>query len=216
MASPPLSAALRQIRPCLGKAHGLRLAAACLAAALVTTGAWAEKADRGKPMVIEAEKPGTVDMQRQVVVFSGNVVIAQGTLQIRAERVEIREERDGSRSAAATGVPTQQARFRQKRDGLDEYVEGSADRIDFDGRADSLRMSGNAQVRRLRGTQVADEITGQLITWDNTTEVFNVEAGPAGAGGRVRAVLAPRAASAPTPASTSTPAPAAATSGTRK
>lgn len=37
--------------------------------------AWAEKADRAKPMVIEADKPGTVDLQRQVVVFNGNVVI---------------------------------------------------------------------------------------------------------------------------------------------
>lgn len=163
----------------------------------------AEKADRTKPMVVEADKPGTVDMQRQVVVFSGNVQIVQGTLQIRAERVEIREARDSTRSATATGAPPQQASFRQKRDGVEEYVEGAADRIDFDGRADTLRLSGNAQVRRLRGAQVVDEISGQLITWDNTTEVFNVEGGAA-PGGRVRAVLGPRADRAPagaTPAS---------------
>ena len=58
----------------------------------------------------------------------------------------------------------------------------------------------------LRGGVVADEITGSLITWDNTNELFKVTGGaasPANPSGRVRAVFAPRedaAASAAKPA----------------
>ena len=173
------------------------LAAALLLGAGVA--AQAEKADRSKPMVVEADKPGSVDLQRQVVVFNGNVVIAQGTMQIRADRVEVRETPDGFRAAVATGVPGRPASYRQKRDGVDETMEGVADRIEYDSRTDTLRLVGNGAVRRLRGGVVADEILGALIVWDNNAELFSVQGGassPTNPTGRVRAVLAPRADSA--------------------
>ena len=172
------------------------LFAAVLAAGLVWGPAHAEKADRSKPMVVEADRPGTVDLQRQVVVFNGNVSISQGTMVMRAERVEMREMPDGYRAATALGSPGKPATWRQRRDGVDEVVEGSADRIDFDGRADTLRFSGNGAVRRLRAGAVADEITGGSIVWDNTAEVFRVEGGATSAtnpSGRVRVILSPRA-----------------------
>jgi lipopolysaccharide export system protein LptA len=180
------------------------LSASALAlAALLGLPAQAEKADRNKPMSIEADKPGSVDLQRQVVIFNGNVVISQGTMVLRAERVELRERPDGYREAMAIGSAERPASFRQKRDGVDETVEGAAERIEFDARTDTLRLAGNAAVRRLRGSVLADEITGSLITWDNTNELFKVTGGaasPANPTGRVRAVFAPRedsAASAP-------------------
>ncbi len=175
-----------------------------LAAALgAASPAWAEKADRSKPMVIEADKPGSVDVQRQIVVFNGNVVISQGTMVIRADRVEVRETPDGYRTANAIGAPGRPASYRQKRDTGDESVEGFADRIEFDARADVLRFSGNASVRRLRGALAADEITGGAIVWDNNAEVFSVQGGAPSAAnpaGRVRAVLSPRADSSSAPA----------------
>jgi lipopolysaccharide export system protein LptA len=158
--------------------------------------ALAERADRSRPMVVEADRPGTVDLQRQVVVFNGNVVISQGSMQLRAERVEMRETADGYRTAVATGAPGQPASWRQKRDGVDETVEGTADRIEFDGRADTLRLVGNGRMKRLRAGSVADEVSGAAIVWDNTAEVFRVEGGQASAtnpSGRVRIVLSPRA-----------------------
>ena len=173
-----------------------------LATALASAPAWAERADRSKPMSIEADQPGSVDLQRQVVIFNGNVVISQGTMLLKADRVELRERPDGYREAKAIGNADKPASFRQKRDGVDEVVEGAAERIEFDAKTDTLRFVGNAAVRRLRAGVVADEITGSLITWDNTNELFNVTGGapsPANPSGRVRAVFAPRedAASAP-------------------
>ncbi len=159
--------------------------------------AQAERADRSKPIVIEAERGSTFDLQRQVTVLNGNAVIVQGTMVLRGDRIELRETPDGYRAASAIGAPGKPASWRQKRDGPgEEYVEGTADRIDFDGRADTLRLVGNSSVRRLRAGVVADDINGATIVWDNVAEVFRVEGGATSAanpGGRVRLTLSPRA-----------------------
>jgi lipopolysaccharide export system protein LptA len=172
------------------------LAAAVLALATALP-ARAETADRGKPLNVAADRQGTFDLQHQVVVFSGNVVVTKGSIVIKADRVEVREGADGFRTAVAIGSAAHPATFRQKRDGVDEFIAGQANRLEYDERADTVRFVDNAVVRRLRGTTVGDEITGELITYDNTSEVFRVSGGPATAGasgpaGRVRAVLTPR------------------------
>ena len=87
-------------------------------------------------------------------------------------------------------------------------MEGEAQTIEYDGRADQVLLSERAELRRLRGTVVSDEIVGQVISYNNLTEVFSVDgkaqggkaaaAAPSGIkpdGGRVRAVLSPRPAS---------------------
>lgn len=180
----------------------------CLAAC--AWGAAAEKTDRSKPMTLESDKPCVVNLLKQTSSCSGNVVITQGTLLLKADRVELRETPDGYQLASAVGTEQRPAEYRQKRDNVDEYVEGSAQRIDYDSRANTLRFEGRATARRLRGTIAADEIHGSVILWDNTAEMFNVQGGAAtesNPGGRVRAVLAPRepGASAPPAAAASTP-----------
>lgn len=183
------------------------LVAVALALAAAAMPALAEKADRTKEMVIEGDKSGSWDMQRQVMVWTGNVTISQGTMLIRAERVELRELPSGFRAATALGAAGKQASYRQKRDNLDEFVEGFADRIEFDGRADTVRFIGNGLMRQLRGAVVANEVQGQQLLWANSSEQFTVEGGaksPANPTGRVRAVLSPP----PEPASGAAAAPA--------
>jgi lipopolysaccharide export system protein LptA len=172
-----------------------RLAPSLFAAALAVAagGVLAEKADRNKNWVIEADQPGSIDLQHNVIVLVGNAVVSQGSLELP----------DGYRVASAIGSVARPASWRQRREGGDEVVEGTAERIDFDGRADTLRLTGNGAARRLRGGAVADEITGATIVWDNAAEVFRVEGGASSAtnpAGRMRAVLSPRAESPPPPA----------------
>ena len=165
--------------------------------------AQAERADRQQPMTIAADEQSTIDLLKQIVVFKGNVVITQGTINIRADRVEVRQTPEGLYYATATGGRQGTASFRQKRDGVDEVIEGRADRVEYDGRSDQVHFIGHAVVRRLRAGTPADEITGDRISYDNVGERFSVEGGasnvtPANPSGRVRAVLTPRgAASAP-------------------
>ena len=168
--------------------------------ALAGAPALAERADRFKPINVEADLPGKIDLLNQFVVFNGNVVITKGTMIIRAARIEVRESADGYHTAVAFGSAAQHATFRQKRDTADEFIEGDAERLEYDGKSDVIRFVNNASVRRQRGASAADEIAGNLVTYDSTTEVFNVSGGaPATAsnpGGRVRAVLVPKEGSA--------------------
>lgn len=164
---------------------------------------WAESADRGKPLTIEADQPGTVDLLKRLVVFNGNVVVAQGTMTIFADRVEVHERSDGYRSAIALGRAAKPASFRQKREGLDETIEGHAENIEYDSGSGVVRLAGRAELRRLRGATTADEVSGGVITYESRSEIIRVQGAPVSAaaagsapaaagGGRVRVVITPR------------------------
>ena len=166
----------------------------------VSPAVWTVKADRGKGVFsigsAVAVTPAALVTACHVVDGATSAVVSQGTMLLRAERVEVREGADGYRAATAVGSRAKPATWRQRRDGVDETVEGSADRIEFDGRSDTVRFVGNANLRRVRAAGVADEINGGVIVWDNLSEVFKVEGGATSAAnptGRVRVVLSPRA-----------------------
>ncbi|MBA2965666.1 MULTISPECIES: lipopolysaccharide transport periplasmic protein LptA [Ramlibacter] len=166
----------------------------------------AEKADRDKPMNIESDALRYDDL-RQASVFTGRVVLTKGTILIRGARLDVRQDPEGYQYGVVTAAPGQRAFYRQKREGLDEFIEGEGEVIEYDGKADRVKFIRRAEMRRYRGATLADEMAGSLITYENTTDVFTVDGGPASPtpGGRVRAVLAPRE-SASAPAAPRTPA----------
>ncbi len=166
--------------------------------ALLAPWAQAEKADRLKDLVIDGDQRVVLDRIHNRYLAVGNVVMRQGTLEIRAHQAEVSETTDGYALAVLTSSPGQKASFRQKRDGVDEYIEGSADRIEYDSKLDTVRFIGNAVMRRMRGAVVADEVTGALITYDNLAEVFSAAPDAAG-GGRVRLIFSPRSVPASAP-----------------
>ena len=194
---------------CARRGWALAIAQA-VALALSSPAASAERADRSKPMTLESDQPCIVNLQKQTSVCSGNVSISQGSLILRADRLELRETPEGYQMAQAIGGAGKPASYRQKRDGSDEVIEGQAQRIDYDSKAGTLRFEGQAQVRRLQGGTQADEISGALIVWNSVSETFSVSGGAPSAsnpGGRVRAVITPRL-----PAEAATPAGPAASS----
>lgn len=172
----------------------------------------AEKADRDKPMNVEADSL-RYDDQKQTSVFSGRVILTKGTILIRGARIEARQDAQGNQFGLVTAEPGKLAFFRQKREGLDEFFEGEGESIEYDGRADAVKFVNNAHLRRYRGATLSDEFTGGVILYNNTTDVFNIDgaAAKAGAGapaGRIRAMLTPKPqanASAPAPAAAATP-----------
>jgi lipopolysaccharide export system protein LptA len=175
------------------RAAGLLTAVVCTALGFA---AQAEKADRFQKLKVEADQQGKIDLVNNLVTFNGNVVVSKGTMVIQAARVELRETAGGYHNAVAFGSDGKPATFRQKRDGVDETIEGEAERLEYDGKADVVKFVNRASVRRLRGASVADEISGNLVSYDSTSEVFSVSGGssasPTQPAGRVRAVLTPR------------------------
>ena len=125
-------------------------------------------------------------------IFEGNVQLAKGTLVIRAERIVVQQDDDGYQRGTAGGGTTR-ANFRQKREGLDEYIEGEAERIEHDARAEKTEFFGRARVK-----SGLDEVRGQFISYDARSEQYVVTSGPngtrapSGSRDRVRAVIQPR------------------------
>jgi len=176
--------------------HSLFLLA--LALAVAAGPAAAEKADRNKPMNVEADALRYDDLQ-QTSVFTGKVVVTKGTIVIRGAKMTVHQDPEGYQFGVVTAEPGKLAYYRQKREGVDEYIEGEGEKIEYDGKADRVKFIGKAEMRRLRGAQVNDETSGSIITYDNTNDQFTVDGGtvaatPSNPGGRVRATLAPRAA----------------------
>jgi lipopolysaccharide export system protein LptA len=179
------------------------LQAFILLAAMVGTGlAFAEKADRNKPMNIEADTLKYDDI-KQVSVFTGRVVLTKGTIQLRGGQLDVRQDPEGYQFGLVLAEPGKLAFFRQKRDGVDEYIEGEGEIIEYDGKADTVKFVKRAQLRRYKGAVLNDEISGGVIVYDNTVDVFTVDGGvtrgapgtaaAAGAStGRVRAMLTPK------------------------
>ena len=117
------------------------------------------------------------------------MVLTQGTLAIRADKLVVTEGQDGSHHGTAHGNP---ATFRQKRDGLDEYVEGYGLRIEYDSGKDVVELFTQARMKRNQ-----DEVRGNYISYDGKTEFFKVIGGKEAVTannprGRVRAVIQPK------------------------
>lgn len=158
---------------------------AVLCAVLLASSAHAEKADRDKPVNLEADTV-TLDDINKVSVYQGNVVMSQGTLMLRADRVQVTQNADGLDQVSATGRPVA---FRQKADGRDEYIEGFADRIEYNGVSSQLELIGQAMLRR-----GSDELRGAKISYNANTGFYKVVGQPNAQtpSGRVRAVIRPK------------------------
>ena len=172
---------------------------------LVALGASAEKADAGKRAVIDY---GTllVDEVAQVTIVTGNIVVTKGTLVLRAEKAVIKTSPEEDMQVTLTGVPGKMATFRQKRNGGPElWVEGNAQRIEYDERSGVVKLFGSAHIRQIEGSTMTDEIKSEFISYDSMREVFTARNDASGASkpgeGRGQLIIAPRkprAAPAPT------------------
>ena len=189
-------------RPCSIR-HGVAVALVC---AVLASSLHAENADRDQPLKVEADS-GRYDDVKQVGVFAGNVVVTKGTMVLRATRVELQQSPEGYQIGVATGEPGQLVSYRQQREGDDEYIEGRAERIEYDGKADTIRLVNRAVIRRYRGGALADETAGSVITYDHAASMLTVVGGASGAAsgalpgkpaGRVRATIATRRAASAT------------------
>ena len=152
--------------------------------------AYAEKADRDQPIDLEADMV-TVNDAKKISTYTGSVVLSQGTLAIQADKLIVREDKNGFQHSSSFGNPTT---FRQKREGSNEYIQGSAQRIEYDGHMDKVQLYTRAWVKR-----GDDIVQGDYIMYDASAEYAEVIGGGAQAAtaenpkGRVHAVIRPKA-----------------------
>jgi lipopolysaccharide export system protein LptA len=165
----------------------MRLTRALLLVAALAAPAWAERGDREKEIVVGADRL-TADDANRTSTFEGNVVVTQGTMRMTAAKVTVKEDTQRHKVYVANGAPVT---FRQKRDKVDEWVEGFAERAEFDDRNDVLKLFNNARVKSNQ-----NELAGDFITYDMKREVAEVsgaapgKTGTAGTG-RVKVIIVP-------------------------
>lgn len=154
---------------------------------LCTPACFAERADRNKPLHLESDQV-VLDDASKISTFTGNVQLTQGTMLIRGDKIVVMQDKDGFKHGTVYGNT---ATFLQKREGLDEYVEGNGERIEYDTRADVVDFYEQARVKR-----GLDEVRGEHITYNIKTEIFQVNSGGTSSAEtppkRVRAVLQPK------------------------
>jgi lipopolysaccharide export system protein LptA len=158
----------------------------------------AERADRLKPMQVEADRMQHDD-PKQITVLSGHVQAIKGTLLMRAAHMQVQQDAQGQQVVSMRANDGERVFFRQKREGVNEFIEGESEQAVYDSRLDVMTLTGRAEVRILRQDKAADQVLGHRIVYNNSTEVLNVDERQPG-GGRARAVLAPRVEAKPLPA----------------
>ncbi|MDO4641428.1 MAG: lipopolysaccharide transport periplasmic protein LptA [Neisseria sp.] len=162
------------------------LKTAVAACVLVCTVApvYAVESDRNKPIEIEADQ-GTLDQKNQTTTFSGNVIITQGTMYIRAGSVTVSKDAKGNQFMKASGSPV---KFGQELD-KGGKVDGQANNVEYASDTGVVRLSGNAKV-----TRGGDRAEGNSIVYNTRTEVYTVNGSGASAGKsgkRVTVVIQP-------------------------
>ncbi len=141
---------------------------------LLALPAAAEKADAYKPTSIKCRACDANSLTGAYKV-AGGVEVTRGTLRIDADSGHVEESKDGFQRLVLQAEPGNKVRFRQKADGPGErWMEGEADRVEYDDRSALVKLSTQAKVRRtLDGlqTEVAD---GECIIYDSRLEQFTV------------------------------------------
>jgi lipopolysaccharide export system protein LptA len=158
---------------------------------LAASAASAEKADKEKKITFSADDGSGISQGTPGGTLKGNVIITQGTITIRADRIDFKQNPDNSMSATAYGNPIS---FRQKRDDVDEYYEGYAQRAVYDGSKELLELFDRALLKR----SATDEVRSNYVWYNSKTGEYHAEARPDapgavdGPGARVRGVFQPR------------------------
>lgn len=156
----------------------------------------AERADNQKKTFISAES-NLSDRKKGIYTLTGNVELTKGTLIIKATRAIATDLGDDTYNVQLFSSPGKQANFRQKRDGGENlWVEGEADRIEYNDATQEVKFISNAKVRNLDGKKITEEQEGEFLFYDSRNEVFfatNNSSGKTVPGaGRVKLTLQPK------------------------
>lgn len=141
---------------------------------------WALTGDTNQPIHIESDQQ-SLDMDGNVVTFTGNVVATQGTIKINADKVVVTRPggKQGQEVIDAYGKP---ATFYQMQDN-GKPVTGKASQLNYQLAKDFVTLTGNAYLEQLDSNVKGDKIT--YLVKEQKMQAFSDK------GKRVTTVLVP-------------------------
>lgn len=133
-----------------------------LAAALAAAPAWAKSSDRNQPMDLVANTQDCMLADDGgPCVFTGNVRIVQGTLDVRAAKADVRRGGGDIQRVILTGSPV---RLKQELDG-GGTIDATANNVDYDLQTETVVFTGNAEINQPgRGTMAGGRIVYNMAT----------------------------------------------------
>ncbi len=156
--------------------------------------AWALSDDRDQPIEVQADA-FYGDEVAQTAVYSGNVVVRQGSMHLTGAKLELRITPKGYRQGTVTGSLS---KFRQQRDPKspgdpEEWMHAEAGQILYDEETDTITLTGRAKLSRVVSGEEKDMTRGEKIVYDMRTARSRIEGGVVdGQRQRVSTVIAPR------------------------
>ena len=147
----------------------------------------AETADSEQPIQIFSDKFDGDDV-KQVAIYTGDVAVHQGTLEIRGNKLVLTVDPQGYRHAVMTPLKGKLVTFKQRRDqktpGVEEWMHGKGDELTYDEKRNVLILTHRAEVARSENGVLKDESKGDKITYNltNSTAIIdgNKAKGPSG------------------------------------
>jgi len=113
--------------------------------------------DRDQPVKVAADS-ASFDQKTGIAVYTGNVFIQQGTLEVHADQVTVTVDKAGTvQSSVSIGKP---AHYQQKTDEKRGVVNADADKIEYDVADQKMVLTGNAKLR-----QDTSSFAGSVITY---------------------------------------------------
>jgi lipopolysaccharide export system protein LptA len=155
-----------------------RLLSLFVLAFLAAPSAYALKSDADQPINIRARRVEANEKTGESV-YSGNVVMTQGSLTIEADRLEVILREGQTELIRAAGKPM---RMRARTD-AGENIRARAARAEYHGKARKIDFFGNVELRR-----DGDVFTGAVLHYLLDDETFTAEGGDEG---RVSATIQP-------------------------
>ncbi|MEW5008804.1 MAG: lipopolysaccharide transport periplasmic protein LptA [Cycloclasticus sp.] len=116
---------------------------------------WALSSDKNKPVEVEADS-FNLDDAKKTTVYSGNVIITQGSMEISADKMTIYGASGATDKVIATGNPV---KFKQQPDGQQGLIRGEARRFEYLVSKDTLVLINKATLWQAGTTFSSDRIT---------------------------------------------------------
>ena len=151
-----------------------------LFAAVSTSVVAAQQTDRQQPMTVEADT-AELNERSGVSIYKGNVVVIQGSLNMKADRMTLKSKDRKLTRMTGTGKP---AMYRQIDSSTGEPVYGEADKIVYLPEKNQLILTGNASLLKNDNT-----FKSERIVYNMTNDY--VSAGSKEGGKRVKIVIQP-------------------------
>jgi len=137
---------------------------------LISSNVHARQSDFTQPILINGDR-SEYDEKTGIHIWSGNVEITQGTMQIKADSVTITLRDNKLSRVEGTGSPIQ---FQQENE-AGELVTGKANAIDYNAENNSLALSGSATL-----TQPGQRLQSERIVFDINRQKVSAEGGDNG------------------------------------